>query len=153
MGILDACLSFSCWSHGKSGDFLAWPFTCRIWLALSALRLIAVPRPFTWKARQYPISPLRSTLVEGHARRLQEFHVTSRASLSEASLDGCPDPGRCLSKGGPQGNHGISVEELVREGGTECSTAPRVPCSSPAASLRSPEMSAAHPHSRSQDGL
>lgn len=54
---------------------------------------------------------------------------------------------------GPQGNHGISVEELVREGGTECSTAPRVPCSSPAASLRSPETSAVHPHSRSQDGL
>lgn len=30
-----------------------------------------------------------------------------------------------LSKGGPQGNHGISVEELVREGGTEQHCSPR----------------------------
>ena len=58
-----------------------------------------------------------------------------------------------LQQTDPRLHHRISVEELVREGGAECSTAPRVPCSSPAASLLSPETSAVRPHSRTQDGL
>ena len=41
----------------------------------------------------------------------------------------------------------------MREGGAECSTAPRGPCSSPAASRLAPETSAGRPHSRAQDGL
>lgn len=97
--------------------FFAWPFTCRIWLALSALRLTVVPGPFTWKAQQYLTS--RSEALWWKVMHDDCRSFTSPAepvSLGPVWINALTLATASLREG-TRGTTWLSVEELVREGG------------------------------------
>ena len=86
-------------------DVLCLAFYLQNMACAQCVETYSCAQAFYLEGTAVPDFPFRGALVEGHARRLQEFHVASGASLSGACLDQCPDLGHCLSKGGHQGNH------------------------------------------------